>query len=276
MIPLALLLAVITTATAEQKPAGLELFDAALAKFEADRIALRRWQYHQTLTTQQFDSGGKVVAKGTWKSIVRPGDPRPLEYTFESMDGQLSFFKAGAEEPQSGASATPPPKGKPRHDESEKNQAEAAIEAVRKYNLRDRYVWKNAGSEMVSGESAYVLTFEPKPKQNTRTREERFFGQLAGRLWVARSDNTVLKAEASLQSPAHLFWVIARVTVFRLTYKLEPDTGSGRLFRHAKATARTEVAFPFYKVRQKHSLTMEQFEPRKPRGTHTPVRARTP
>ena len=205
-----------------------------------------------------------------WESIVRPGDPRPLEYTAESMEGRLSFFKAGAEEPpreDARSSATPKPK-KAGSDHDEKNQAESAVEAVRKYNLRDRYRWKRLPNETVSGESAYVIAFEPKPNQNTRTREERFFAQLTGRLWVSRTDFTVLKAEASLKAPAHLFWIIARVTKFRVTYNLDPDTGAGRLFRRAKATAQTVVAFPFYEVRQRHWLTMDRYEPRTPRGSH--------
>ena len=246
----------------------LAIFDAALAQFENSRVALRRWQYYQTLATHQLDSAGKVVAKGTWHSIVRPGDPRPLEYTDESMEGKLSFFKAGAEEPASEkASATPAPKTKV---EPEKNQAESAVEAVRKYNLRDRYLWKRLPDENVAGENSYVLAFEPKPKQNTGSREERFFGLLAGRLWVSRTDFTVLKAEAALQSPCQLFWLIARVTTFQLAYELEPARMGNRLLRLSKASAKTVVTFPFYSVRQKHWQTVDKYEPRTARGTRAP------
>ena len=259
----------LAAAPPDQKPTALEIFDAALAKFEADRVALRKWQYRQTLRTEQYDKAGKVTAKGMWESIVRPGDPRPLEYTAESMQGRLSFFKAGAEEPRADGSAPPSAKSKPDDDHDEKNQAESAVEAVRKYNLRDRYIWKRLPNESIVGESAYVIAFQPKPNQNTRTREERFFGQLAGRLWVSRSDATVLKAEASLKAPAQLFWIIARVTKFRVSYKLDPDTGAGRLFRRARATAHTVVSFPFYEVRQRHWLTMDHYEPRTPRGSHS-------
>ena len=252
---------------AEQNPAALEIFDAALAKFEADRGALRKWQYRQTLRTHQFDKAGKVTAKGMWESIVRPGDPRPLEYTAESMEGRLSFFKAGAEEPAAASpSSSAAPKAKSSTDHDEKNQAESAVEAVRKYNLRDRYIWKRLPNDTAAGESAYVIGFEPKPNQNTRTREERFFGQLTGKLWVSRSDFTVLKAQASLKAPAQLFWVIARVTKFRVSYNVEPDTGAGRLFRPSRATAETVVSFPFYEVRQRHWLTQDRYEPRTPRG----------
>ena len=247
----------------EDKLAPLTIFDSALLQFENNRVALRKWQYYQTLTTHQFDGDGKVVAKGAWHSIVRPGDPRPLEYTSESMEGKLSFFKAGVEEP-----AASKPSGTPSSKvESEKNQAESAVEAVRKYNLRDRYVWKRLPDATAAGEDAYVIVFEPKPKQNTRSREERFFGLLAGKLWISRDDFTVLKAEASLQSPCQLFWIIARVTTFQLAYEVEPARAGSRLLRLTKASAKTVVTFPFYSVRQKHWQTVDKYEPRTPRSS---------
>lgn len=221
----------------ENPPAALGIFDAALVQFENSRVALRKWQYYQTLTTHQLDSAGKIVAKGTWKSIVRPGDPRPLEYIAKSLEGRLSFFEASTEEPD--ASAGNAQLSKPKTaSKAEKNQAEAAVDAVRKYNLRDRYVWRRLADENVAGENAYVIAFKPKPRQNTTSREERFFGLLAGRLWVSRTDFTVLKAEAALQSPCSLFWFIARVTTFQLTYEIEPARGGNRLLRTSRATAR--------------------------------------
>lgn len=255
------------TAVAQEKElTALEIFDRALTSFDNQRVALRDWQYYQTLTTHQLDSAGKVVARGTWQSIVRPGDPRPLEYTAERMEGKLSFFKA--ESPSSSApSASVPPaqKAKGRDEKEEKNQAESAVEAVKKYNLRDRYNWKRLPDENVAGESACVLAFEPKPRQNTKSREERFFGLLAGKLYVSPTDFIILKAEAALQSPCQLFWIIARVTTFQFTYNLEPSRGP-RLFRLSRATAKTVVTFPFYAIRQKHWLTTDKFESRTARG----------
>ncbi len=267
---------------------GLQIFDAALAKFETDRKTLQQWQYHQTLTTQQFDRAGKVVAKGTWHSIVRPGDQRPLEYTGKSVQGKLSFFEAGAEEakqtaataaaktqnnpgsstPATGTTAgTSTSKGRSTNkSSSSKNQAEWAVEAVRKYHLRDRYIWSRLPDGIVGGEEAYVIAFTPKPKQNTSTREERFFGHLAGRMWISRRDFTVLRAQGALQSPSSLFWILARVTVFQFTYKLDAVPGVNHLFRPSHATATTEVTFPFYKVRQKHWQSVDKYEPRTARG----------
>ena len=257
-----------SAAAQEQELTALEIFDRALASFDNQRTALRDWQYYQTLTTHQLDSAGKAVARGTWQSIVRPGDPRPLEYTAERMEGKLSFFKAESSSASSASSssATPAPKSKKREEPEEKNQAESAVEAVRKYNLRERYNWKRLPDENVAGESAYVLAFEPKPRQNTKSREERFFGLLAGKLWVSKNDFIILKAEAALQSPCQLFWILARVTTFQFTYVLEPSRGP-RLFRLSKATAKTVVSFPFYAVRQKHWLTIDKYEPRTARGT---------
>jgi len=185
------------------------------------------------------------------------------------MEGKLSFFKSESSSspaPSSSASATPAPKAKPRDEAEEKNQAESAVEAVRKYNLRERYNWKRLPDENVGGEGACVIAFEPKPRQNTRSREERFFGLLAGKIWVSRSDFIVLKMDVALQSPCQLFWILARVTTFQFTYVLEPSRGP-RLFRLSRGTAKTVVSFPFYAVRQKHWLTIDKYEPRTARGT---------
>jgi hypothetical protein len=264
-----LLIGRLACAAEEKEITALEIFDRTLVAFDNQRSALRDWQYYQTLTTHQFDGSGKVTARGTWQSIVRPGDPRPLEYIAERMEGKLSFFKSESSSypaPTSAASsATPTPKAKPREEKEEKNQMESAAEAVRKYNLRERYNWKRLPDETVAGEGAYVIGFEPKPHQNTRSREERFFGLLAGKLWVSRNDFVILKMDVALQSPCQLFWVIARVTTFQFTYILEPSRGP-RLFRLSRATAKTVVSFPFYAIRQKHWLTIDKYEPRTARG----------
>jgi hypothetical protein len=265
-----LLLTVRLAFAAEEKElTALEIFDRTLAAFDNQRTALRDWQYYQTLTTHQLDGSGNVISRGVWQSIVRPGDPRPLEYIGERMEGKLSFFKSESSSPSPSASspsASPSPKTKPRDEAEEKNQAESAVEAVRKYNLRDRYNWKRLPDENVTGESAYVIAFEPKPHQNTRSREERFFGLLAGKLWVSKNDFIILKMDVALQSPCHLFWILARVTTFQFTYLLEPSRGP-RLFRLSRATAKTVVSFPFYAIRQKHWLTIDKYEPRTARGT---------
>jgi hypothetical protein len=253
-------------AAEEKGLTALEIFDRTLAAFDNQRVALRDWQYYQTLTTHQFDGSGNVTARGTWQSIVRPGDPRPLEYVAERMEGKLSFFKSESSSASTTPSSSAAPKPKARDETEEKNQSESAVEAVRKYNLRDRYNWKRLPDETVAGEPACVIAFEPKARQNPRSREERFFSLLAGKLWVSPNDFIILKMEVALQSPCHLFWILARVTTFQFTYTLEPSRGP-RLFRLSKATAKTVVSFPFYAVRQKHWLTIDKYEPRTARGT---------
>jgi hypothetical protein len=197
---------------------------------------------------------------------VRPGDPRPLEYVGERMEGKLSFFKSDTSSASSPSASSSPSKSKAPEQTTEKNQSETAVEAVHKYNLRDRYNWKRLPDETVTGESAYVISFQPKPNQVARSREERFFGLLAGKLWVSRNDFIILKMDVALQSPCHLFWILAQVTTFKFTYILEPSRGP-RLFRLSKATAKTVVVFPFVAIRQKHWLTIDKYEPRTARGT---------
>jgi hypothetical protein len=250
----------------EKELTALEIFDRALAAFDNQRIALHDWQYYQTLITHQFDSSGNVTARGVWQSIVRPGDPRPLEYVGERMEGKLSFFKSDSSSASASSPSSSPSKTKAPEQATEKNQSETAVEAVHKYNLRDRYNWKRLPDETVAGESAYVISFQPKPNQVARSRQESFFSLLAGKLWVSRNDFTILKMDVALQSPCHLFWILAQVTTFKFTYILEPSRGP-RLFRLSKATAKTVVTFPFVSVRQKHWLTIDKYEPRTARGT---------
>jgi hypothetical protein len=252
-------------AAAEKDLSALDIFDRTLKAFDDQRAALRDWQYYQTLTTHQFDNSGKAIARGTWQSIVRPGDPRPLEYIGERVEGKLSFFKSESSSAPA-SSASPSSKSKPRDETEEKNQSESAAEAIRKYNLRDRYNWKRLPDETVNGDACHVIAFEPKPRQSARSREERFFSLLAGKIWVSEDDFSIVKMDVGLQSPCHLFWILARVTTFQFTYNLEPGRGA-RLFRLSKATAKTVVSFPFYAVRQKHWLTIDKYEPRTPRGT---------
>jgi hypothetical protein len=263
----ALLLLLPLSGIAEEKElTALEIFDRTLTAFDNQRVALRDYQYYQTLTTHQFDSSGNVTARGVWQSIVRPGDPRPLEYVGERMEGKLSFFKSESASSFSSSPSAAPSKSKPSDQTEEKNQSETAVAAVHKYNLRERYNWKRLPNETVTGESAYVISFQPKPNQTVRSREERFFSLLGGKLWVSPTDFVVLKMDVSLQSPCHLFWILAQVTTFKFTYVLEPSRGP-RLFRLSRATAKTVVSFPFYAVRQKHWLTIDKYEPRTARGT---------
>lgn len=261
-----LILCPFSVSAEEKELTAPEIFDRALTAFDNQRVALRDWQYYQTLTTHQFDSSGNVTARGVWQSIVRPGDPRPLEYVGERIEGKLSFFKSDSSSASSSSPSSSPSKTKTPESTAEKNQSESAVEAVHKYNLRDRYNWKRLPDEMVTGETAYVIAFEPKAHQVARSREERFFSLLAGKLWVSANDFIILKMDVALQSPCHLFWILAQVTTFKFTYMLEPSRGP-RLFRLSKATAKTVVTFPFISVRQKHWLTIDKYEPRTPRGT---------
>src|SRR2546423_15026232 len=116
-------------AIAQEKELGaLEVFDRTLAAFDNQRIALRDWQYYQPLTTHQLDSSGNVTARGTWQSIVRPGDPRPLEYVGERIDGKLSFFKSESSSASASSASSPSSKSKAPEKTEEKNQSETAVE----------------------------------------------------------------------------------------------------------------------------------------------------
>ena len=134
-------------------------------------------------------------------------------------------------------------------------------DAVEKFGLRDRYVWTCLPDERVAGERAAVIVFTPKDGVPAKSREERFFSQLAGKIWISRMDSTVLKSEGALTEPYRLFWIIARITKLTFSYEVESNPDS-RLLRRSHADAETVVVFPFSTVRQKHELDVTRFEPR--------------
>ncbi|MEO7931704.1 MAG: hypothetical protein ABIT76_00950 [Chthoniobacterales bacterium] len=253
----------------ESDPAALALFDSALAKIQARAIPLRKWQYRQTLTTQQFDSDGTVIATGTWKSIFRPDEKDPIEYTSEELDGTLTFFHKGAEKTADKPTKSDQPDSTPTpaaddDDSSSNTRIDSLADAIRKYSLRDRYVWTCLPDEKAAGESAAVIAFNPKPGLPIKTREQRFFAQLTGKIWISRQDATVLKSEGALLEPYRLFWIIARITKLEFNYEVESNPDN-RLLRKSRASAETVVVFPFKTVHQQHSLVVDKYEPRTPR-----------
>ncbi len=251
----------------ESDSAALAIFDSALGKLNERSVLLKKWQYYQTLTTQQYDSDGQVMARGTWKSIFRPDEKDPVQYVSEDLEGRLDFFHKAPEpkpgEPRATASAEAVPNNE-KADEQSNSRIESLADAIEKFGLRDRYVWTCLPDERAAGERAAVIAFTPKENVPTNSREERFFSQLAGRIWVSRQDSTVLKSEGELTRPFRLFWIIARIDKLSFSYEVEPHP-ENRLLRGSNARAETLVVFPFYSVRQKHTLDVVKFEPRTPR-----------
>ncbi len=243
----------------EDHRTALEIFDTALMRTEKRQAVLRSWQYYSTLTTRQYDDDGGIVGKGTWRTLIRPGERDPVQEISESRDGTLTFFEDKPDEKKKKSR-----RGKEEGEGEDKNQVSSITEAVRKFSLRERFAWTRLPDESVAGEKAFVVRFEPRPGQRTKSREERFFNQLAGRIWLSQEDYSVLKVSGGLQSAYRLFWIIARVTQLEFSYEVLPTKGD-RLLRPSRAQAKSTVVFPFSKVRQLHWLSVDKFEPRTPR-----------
>lgn len=256
---------VLATWLAPQLPAqdgrsALEIFDAALQRMEERATLLKKMQYRQRLLTYQLDAEGNIVGKAEWRSIVRPGEKDPIEYVYESKEGKVTFVE---DKPEEGKKVG---KGERKDEADAKDQPGSIAAAIKKYNLRERYTWTRLPDETVAGERAWVLGFEPRPGVKSKSREERFLGQLGGKLFVSRESSVVLRAEVALRSTYRLFWVIARVTEMRLIYETLPQRGGGdSLLRLIRAQAFNTVVLPFNTIRQRHWLTADTFEPRTPR-----------
>ena len=269
---LSLVLVCLTLSTSraqESDPAALAQFDAALVKVESDAVSLRKWQYQQVLTTRQFDDRDRVTAEGTWKSLFRPGEKDPIQYLSEDLDGTLTFFHKSPDKEKDKAKSSNAMKVDSQSEDVQdpaqsSNRVDSLAEAIRKYGLRDRYLWTGLPDEKAAGEDAAVISFRPKPGVPIRTREQRFFSQLSGKIWISREDNSVLKSEGALLEPYRLFWIIARITKLNFQYEVE-SRPANRLLRKSEAAAETIVSFPFKSIHQKHQLDVERYEPRSPR-----------
>lgn len=241
-------------------PGALVVFDTALEKLQSRAVSMKRWQYHQTLITEQLDKNGRMEAKGTWRSIYRQGDPDPVEIVSEKRVGTLSFFHRKKQDKPSAKSKS----GDQADETSSGDRIETLGDLVKKYGLRERMLWKQLPDERAAGEMASVIQFSPLPGLKSKSREDRLLTVLSGTLWVSKIDGSVLKTEGRLDSPWSLFWVVARMTRLDFNYEAEAHPAN-RLLRKGKGGAETVVVFPFKTIRQKHSLSIEKFEPRTPR-----------
>ena len=61
---LLLFLGRLAIAQEKEELSALEIFDRTLKAFDNQRVALRDYQYYQTLTTHQFDSSGNIFRPG--------------------------------------------------------------------------------------------------------------------------------------------------------------------------------------------------------------------
>lgn len=247
---------------AQEGKSALEIFDAVMQRMEARSALLRKMQYHQRLRTYQFDSEGGIAGKAEWRSIVRPGEKDPIEYTYEYKEGKVTFVD---DKPEGGRKKKGGGGKDGKDEEDAKDQPGSIAAAVKKYNLRERYIWTRLPDATVAGERVFVLGFEPRPGMKAKGREERFLGQLGGQMFISREDYTVLKANVALRATYRLFWIIARVTELRMVYETLPPRGAERLLRPIRTEVFSTVVLPFNEIKQRHTLTADTFEARTPR-----------
>ena len=95
-------------------------------------------------------------------------------------------------------------------------------------DLIDRFQASVIGTEDIRGESALVLSFEPRPgKLPEKTRIDKALNQSSGRLYINQRDYGVMRIEFEMQKPLRYLWgLIAtlRCAVGRLEFaRVEPN-----------------------------------------------------
>ena len=95
-------------------------------------------------------------------------------------------------------------------------------------DLIDRFQASVTGVENIRGESAWVLSFEPRPgKLPEKTRMDKALNRSSGRLYIAQRDYGVMRIEFEMQKPIRYLWgLIATLkrAVGQLEFaRVEPD-----------------------------------------------------
>ena len=74
-------------------------------------------------------------------------------------------------------------------------------------DLFDRFQASVTGVEDIRGESAWVLSFEPRPgKLPEHTRMDKALNRSSGRLYIAQRDHGVMRIEFEMQEPMRYLW----------------------------------------------------------------------
>jgi hypothetical protein len=189
----------------------------------------RAFDYDIDITRDQLDDKKAVVSTDHDKMVMR-GDVRPS-------------YK------------TRPAAGDPKQ-EAKKTSREEPFEFL---TILDHYTYKLEGEEWVDGVDCYKIAFTPKDDMPYANREEKVLNNVAGHIWAAKQDYTVIRNEGSLLRPVSVAWIFATLREmefhFDATQLPNGDYGPGRLqYRYL-------VDVPFTDMHERDTRIMSNYRP---------------
>lgn len=184
------------------------------------------YMYTVTETREKLDSDGKTTSSSTITTEIR-GDKSPDYGTRSDKSMEGSLKQASREEP---------------------------------FNILDiisHYQFTTMPDEKWNNVLCYKIRFSPKADQPYQNREEKVANQLAGYLWIAQNDYSLLHNVGSLTQPVAVAWFFASVESldFDFDTRLLPNGEFGP--SHIQYEFR--VSIPFTEIHERHTRLMSDY-----------------
>ncbi len=186
---------------------NLETFLQGIRRnLHSDRILLSQYTYLERTTFRQLNAGGKVSKtelreyevypsldeKSTYRKLIAR-DGKPL--TTGEMEKQERAYSKKILEDQRRLEKESPDERRRREAkeaDSRRKEEEAIDEAFRLYRVT------GIGRESLEGQSAIVLSFEPRPDYRPKSPEARILAKVHGKAWFTEEDQQLIRLEVEL------------------------------------------------------------------------------
>lgn len=221
-------------------PPVSEIVKGVLARDEAEQKELETYAYHQKVRTEKLNPDGTVRDANEIAMEVRPGDDFSIV-----ADGKGNVLAPT------------------QVTDGQRKQAKDSEKLKASFSLRrlaGRFDIVLAGEEAVDGKEAWVLAFTPRPGQPYNNRIEKILNNLAGKMWVAQDDGSILRTEAKLARPVDMAWFFATMTSLDYSYRagLSPDGAPPRL-RPAEFDVAFDIDVMTRRIRQRQAISMSDY-----------------
>lgn len=225
------------------EPSLNEIVGRVLDRDEALQKALSAYEYDQKVSVQKLDGSGKAVKTRTVQMVVRPGKKNSFTIVADKkgdgafIPGEVSY------------------RDRKIAEDSEKSKETFALR-----DLAQRYQLKLAGTAKLDTHETWVIHFTPKPNQSFKNRTEKVLNSLEGDMWVNQADYSILRTEAKLKERVELAWFFVTLDKMTFSYRAQPIPIG---FGPALLKMDLNVSVPFFDIRQRQIISMENFRGRK-------------
>ncbi len=189
----------------------------------------------RTVHTDRLDAGGKVIETKTVRAVHYPTNGMDVSTEVESTRA---------------ADAT--------GENTVKADKLETVMSLRR--LAPRFDMTLLGEETVRGQACYIIGYRPKSVQpSASTREEKVVGNLHGRLWLSKTDFSIIQSEGALVGPVTLALV---ASVNQMDFKYHSQSLPNGDTAPSDLTMSMAIKAPFYDFRQRQVTTEENWRPR--------------